>query len=1012
MKRFLALILTFVLLVALFPAKLVARAETVTTKPFYYVNWDRSFEAGEYDYVYAMPYTWINTGELKDDVEQINIGVYFNGYSTSNVEAAAAELYDEFKNYPVGARYLNLAAMGGVFNRFVDAAVDMEKGVELVRDWVIRFLDEYKSLGGELDGIAIDLEYNYAYNYYIESYHYNNSTESKRNRNIYNDIVANKVYQERIRPKLVEYEKQGLWQFYKNPDVSKYPYRSEIWTMYRYDSYGGNATCRGTWNWVISELLTEYINEAVTEPLLERYPNAILSDYSRTDSYSWYKTMSNSGESTGTGVRVGNSSNGVYYGGQFSEYYWASYYGSKTRLQYLKPVSSNEAVFDPTDKFTRALFDVNNQKRVLSSTIDRMGAEDAKVNVWMPFFYYANMEKSYGWNPYFAEVFYHMGMTDPEPYFGYTIKSEVESRMDWKNDADAGDFYYALQVNDELLKELTRVAGASDRKPIVTPIDWNSGYMLSGMYAGGRNIWRITPDTTKVSVEAFKVKDKAPTFTVNGVTVTFPQGRIISDSKISKIGTCGYWVETPANVTPVVTTSANRYAEHPSFYEDFSNYKTGAFTASASSMLKTTSGRPDTYWAATGNAEIKANGSNQYIALSGTSKLTNSKIVQHITAGDSYAKQQAWEVTVTLPDGNYGTVTLLDTGENDGGIKLSGGKVYYDKSGSYQELSGVTLAAGTYTFKREVDFRTEGAYKCSYAVYDASGNRLGGIDGVAIAIAKTPVTTLEFTTTDATAAVQIDDYKLYPTGFSTSLDLYTEDRGRKITDITVARTEDTGYRFAWMNASNQYKVARIYDVKTGKILKKIDMAPGMDGVASGLLQAEAGKSHQIAVDIKDETAPTAPNYDNGNFSWTAVSESIGLATGPKPAGGDTGNGGDTGDGNTGNTTPEVPGGNTTPENPGSGEEGGNIYDEGIVGGNPEYPSDKEPTATEPTATEPALDDDTAEPDIQKKGNGKMIILIVVLSIVVLAGAGVAVYIFVIKPKMAKPAEQSSEISEE
>ena len=41
------------------------------------------------------------------------------------------------------------------------------------------------------------------------------------------------------------------------------------------------------------------------------------------------------------------------------------------------------------------------------------------------------------------------------------------------------------------------------------------------MYAGGRNIWRITPDTTKVSVEDFKIKDRAPTFKVGGVTITF-----------------------------------------------------------------------------------------------------------------------------------------------------------------------------------------------------------------------------------------------------------------------------------------------------------------------------------------------------------------------------------------------------------------------------------------------------------------------------------------------------------
>ena len=994
MKRVLALILTVLMLAALFPASVITQAETVTKEGFYYVNWDRSFDNGDYDYVYSMPYTWINASALKDDVEHINIGVYFNGYSTSNVEAAAAELYDEFQKVPAGARYLNLAAMGSVFNRFCEAAVDMEQGVALVRDWVERFLDEYKSLGGELDGIAIDLEYNYAYNFYIESYHYNNSDTAKRNRNIYNDIVANPVYQNRIRPQLVEFEKQGLWKFYQNPNPTKYPDRSEIWTMYRYDSSGGDATCRSTWNWVINNLLTEYIDEAVTQPMLERYPNAILSDYSRGDSYSWYKSMSNSGGATGTSVRVGNSSNGVYYGSQFSEYYWASYSGSKTRQQYLKPVSYNKTVFDPTDKYTRALYDVNNQKRLLSSTIDKMGEEDAKVNVWMPFFYYANMEKSYGWDPYFAEVFYHMGMTNPQPYFGYTIKSEVESRMDWKNDADAGDFLYALKVNDELLKELTRVAGASDRKPIETPLAWNEGYILSGMYAGGRNIWRITPDTSKVPLEEFKVNDYAPTFRAGNVTITFPQGRIIQDTAISKIGTCGYWVETPANVTPVVTSTENRYANDPAFKETFTNYNVGPFAASSSSMKETTSGRPDTYWTVKGTAEIKDNSGDQVLALTGTTTLTNAKMAEHVTAGDYYAKQQIWETRVTLPSGNYGAVTLLSCHTLDGGVKISGGKVYYDQGGSYQELSGVTLAAGTYIVKREVDFRNGNT--SSYTILDASGNRLGGTQMVPMAAITVPVVNITFSTTGAEAAVELDDYKLYPVGVSTTLDLYETSRGRKITDISAARTEDTGYRLSWMNAGNTYQVARIFDMKTGAIIETIAMAPGTDGVAAGLVKASAGQQIQIAVNVKEETAPAQIDYNKGDFSWTAeAAERIGLAVGQKLA---------------------YSGGGTTPDNTEKEEEGGNIFD--IVGGNGD---DLNNGSGDPIIGEGAGAENPGDAEIPseapggeipeepaKKGlGGGVIALIVVLSLAIVAGGGFAAYIFIIKPKLAAKATQQT-----
>lgn len=1000
MKRILALLLTLILLVALFPAGIVAQAETVTKEGFYLVNWGRDFDTGDYENVYWMPYTWINASKFDANSESINITMYIGDESASDVDDAADLLYDEFKNRPVGSRYINLAAMATVFNDCVKDAVDMEDGVRLVKDWLERFLSAYKKLGGELDGIAIDLEYNYAYNFYLESYHYNNSNSAKKNLNIYNDIVANDVYQRRIRPQLVEYEKQGLFKFYQNPNPAEYSYRSEIWTVYRYDSSGGDATCRSTWNRIIQELLVEYINEATFEPLIKYYPDAILSDYGTADSYGWHKSMSTSGGTTGTSTKAGNASNESFYGSTFSEYYFASYSGSKTRQLYTKPASYNKAVFDPTDAYTRALFDVNTQKRLLASTQDKMGAENAHVNVWVPFFHYASTTKSYGNSPYFAELIYHFGLTNPEPFFGYVIKSEVENKGKNYDDDNMGDYDYVLQVNDELLKELTRVAGASDRKAIVTPLSWNEGYILSGMYAGGRNIWRLTPDTNQVSVEDFKVKDKAPTFTVNGVTITFPRGRIIADSKITQIGTCGYWIETPADATPVVTTTDSRYANDPSFMETFSNYNTGAFTDSASSMI--VSNRPDTYWAASGTAEIRENGDNKALALTGNTTLTNSKVPEKITAADVYAKQQAWEVIVTLPASDkYSAVSLFqfDDGDTDtsdavAGFALSGGQVKYNQNGSLTALTGVDISAGgTYTFKRVLDFRN--AHTSSYYVYDASGNLLGSAENVAINTANItlPVYKITLATTGASDAVVLDDYKLYPTGVTTELEVYNATTGRKITDTTAASTENTAYRLSWMNASSQYKVARIYDAKTGTILKKVDMAPGMDGVVTGVVEASASKSVLIEVDVQDGTAPKLPNYDNGNFRWTAtVAEELGLAVGEKPAPEDNGteDGGNTDEG----IADENAGGNTD----GAGEEGGNIFD--IIGGNPDTNNGGADGDTSGESNVGGADQG-AVTDTQKGLSGGVIALIVIGSVIVLLGGALAVFLFVVKPKLTE-----------
>ena len=119
----------------------------------------------------------------------------------------------------------------------------------------------------------------------------------------------------------------------------------------------------------------------------------------------------------------------------------------------------------------------------------------------------------------------------------------------------------------------------------------------------------------------------------------------------------------------------------------------------------------------------------------------------------------------------------------------------------------------------------------------------------------------------------------------------------------------------------------------------------------------------------------SPNYDNGYFRWTAVSESLGLATGPKPA-------------DTGASQPEV----TPPATEeGSGEEE-NIYD--ILNGT---------SATEPTQKDPAdptTGDSQSQPSDNAPKDSGSPVLIIILGALVLVG-GAAAYIFLIKPKLTK-----------
>ena len=70
----------------------------------------------------------------------------------------------------------------------------MDAGVALFSEWFDRFLKEYKSIGGPLEGIMIDLEYENGKNWFIYERLYT------KDEYIYNKIVQNPKYQTLIRP--------------------------------------------------------------------------------------------------------------------------------------------------------------------------------------------------------------------------------------------------------------------------------------------------------------------------------------------------------------------------------------------------------------------------------------------------------------------------------------------------------------------------------------------------------------------------------------------------------------------------------------------------------------------------------------------------------------------------------------------------------------------------------------------------------------------------------------------
>jgi len=817
MKRAFAILLVLALLIPM-GAVTSVNGSQVDVKPFYVVNWQA--ERTDYEYVYTMPFFYCNISEITENTTSLHI---YNFYGDSNATIAqlANDLKNTFDARPEGTRYINFPMM---IEALAEDKVYLEKGTALVRDWIDEFFKEYKEIGGKLDGLNVDVEYIGGHAWYVR-------TAALTDTGLYDRIVQNPLYTTEIRPKLAE---RGF-NFGTSAD------ESEIYGISVPHSAEYNI-----WDAVMTNRICEYINEA-SEPLFDYFPDALINNYCYPSSKAWNGNIAENGRMSvgGNTDYAGNTANQNFYLRRPHDDFYESSPGNP---KYIKPLSYNNAVYDKS-VFHSFMWEMMVFKNMYESS------DNKRVSAWVAGYNFRDSgEKETGSvaeTPYYAETLYHIGLMDPQPFIGY-IRYQ-----------DTGDSNYndAIRIASEVMGELTRVAGTADREPISVPNYWNSSFVLSGMYAGGRNIWRLTPDTEKVSLADFKVKDQAPTFEVDGQTIIFPQGRILEDSTIYRVGTSGYWIETPANVKPVIINDTDRYSEYPSYIEDFETYSTGTTFNASTAQHKTA-------WEVDGTLTVQTNGGDKALAMIGNASLTQVKLPEKITAGDSYAKQQVWEVTVTVPSG--GEMTLLTGGGSDGGFKISGGNIYYHSNTGYQQLSGVSITAGSaYTLRREVDFRN--TQISHYAVYDASGNRLGGADNVTMTSVSVPVTTIGITNTSGTA--YIDDYKLYPTGVTTELKTYDAETGIQQANPTAPRTTDTGYRLSWMNASTDNKVVKLYN--NGTLVEQVHMAPGQDGVLTGVVN---GSSIQLSVAVENADPILHPDYDSGDFNWNYCEHIGGNAT--------------------------------------------------------------------------------------------------------------------------------------
>lgn len=831
MKRLLTLLLALVMLLAM---GLVARAEETEIRPYYMLNWDR-FEEG-FSNVYDMPYFW--AFPVKKDA--MDAKVAWN--DETSIPKIAQNLKEEFDARPAGTRYILWCLPTTAFGDVAEDVVFVEKGIEVSARWLDEFLSAYKGIGGELDGIVVDIEFEDLFATYIHSRYY------LSNQFVYKNIVENPVYAEKIRPEL---EARGF-RFYE-PVTD---YTPEIYGIHP-NAGSEYSQCDDIWDAV----LRSYMNQSLTEacaPVWDYYPDAIVSDYQSKNIKGWIKELNDRGGLNTTGgnfTTAGNSNNENTYSSRPYNFYTNP---TSKAPAYNRIPAYNRAVYE-NNPFSMFLYDANLFKNTY------LAADGGDVSFWISTYRYNSRNKNSVSNtPYYTETLLHMGMLDPSAYLGYIIMNEVGYE---------DEYLLTLDVVNDIMAELTRVVGAADRQPIDVIPNWNHHFVVSGMNAGGKNIYRLTPDTTKISLEDFRVEGAEElTFSVLGQTITFPQGKIIEDGTVDEVGTCGYWIEMPADAKPVISRVDNYYRDYPAYGEDYEGFEIGTEYNYKNAL-------PANCWEAkkvgSGSAVIAADpadANNQVLKINGSYTLRNVNMPKNITAGDTYARKQGWEVTVTLPSDVKETAEMIllnGSGDKkkttDGGFKVVGTKAYYSENGEYTEFSGLTLTpGGKYTFLREMALTGEKDSTCNYYVLDAAGKVLASAKNVLFGTISISVAGigLNFTGFDG-EAVLVDNYKLYPIRVTTDFELYNADTGIVYSDLDTPKEGTVAYRLSWLNATGKEKtysvMAAYYEgdkLLEEKVIKEVKMAPNMDGLEVGVVECAEGQS--VKVYLKDHN----PNEDD------------------------------------------------------------------------------------------------------------------------------------------------------
>ena len=406
-----------------------------------------------------------------------------------------------------------------------------DEGVAETKAILGEFFKAFRDIGGDVDFIYSDTEQTFTmYSLTALVSSSNENYDMDKYYSIIGEISSDERYPE-FREKLAA---RG-YNFDADGDIplSNIAYYNK--TDYNYIKF--NAVCH--------DYAANYLKQAYYETAKEYFANIKYCDYGMTNTKFWvghYDIGSgHPNHVAGNTHNAGSHSAPVLYSKQARSAVYNEYFGipgTEGAETAQKILSGTNGIYDETHR--------NYSELLGTIVLLRNAAKANEEGTLTPWIATEGIDtESFTDVRYRNEMLLHVALHNPDRLLYFNPNQNKT-----ENATQAEALMTALDEVNGFVAYADRRSLNGDQANVHIP------FLISGMYANGRNIWRITPDTATVAEGSFKTSadGEDPTFAGGGVTVTFPGGSIVSPATTS-VSDIGFWVETPEGVTPVIEYS-------------------------------------------------------------------------------------------------------------------------------------------------------------------------------------------------------------------------------------------------------------------------------------------------------------------------------------------------------------------------------------------------------------------------------------------------------------------------